>query len=126
MRDLFFRNKRNAAGTRIFHEDNNGCGNTADNCRAQIPALENPLLGQGIVLIDEIDLHLHPQREAEILPKFHATFPNCQFIVSTHSPLVLSQLEADSIFLLSHDEEGKIEFSHPEAANGLTANENES
>lgn len=87
------------------------------------PALKNPLLGQGIVLIDEIDLHLHPQWESEILPKFHATFPNCQFIVSTHSPLVLSQLEADSIFLLDHNEKGKIEFSHPEAAKWLTVNE---
>lgn len=87
------------------------------------PSLSNPLKGDGIVIIDEIDLHLHPSWEISILPKLQKTFPNCQFIVSTHSPLVLSQQKADSIFLLTHDEEGKIEFSHPKVANGLTANE---
>lgn len=46
----------------------------------------------GIVMIDEIDLHLHPGLEKEVLGRFLNTFPNIQFIVSTHSPLVLTNL----------------------------------
>ena len=48
------------------------------------PSLENPLEGEGIVLIDEIDLHLHPQWQRNILPALLATFSKCQFIVTTH------------------------------------------
>lgn len=48
---------------------------------------------RGIVVIDEIDLHLHPQLEQMVLKRFMDTFPNLQFIVSTHSPLVLTGLE---------------------------------
>lgn len=44
----------------------------------------------GIVIIDEIDLHLHPELEKIVLGRFVKTFPNIQFIVSTHSPLVLT------------------------------------
>jgi predicted ATPase len=47
----------------------------------------------GIVIIDEIDLHLHPELEQAVLERFMNTFPNLQFIVSTHSPLVLTGLE---------------------------------
>ncbi|HHQ4394817.1 TPA: AAA family ATPase, partial [Vibrio cholerae] len=52
------------------------------------PSLENPLNGYGIVLIDEIDLHLHPKWQQTIVQKLENTFPNIQFILSTHSPLV--------------------------------------
>lgn len=48
---------------------------------------------EGIVIIDEIDLHLHPGLEQVVLGRFMNTFPNLQFIVSTHSPLVLTGLE---------------------------------
>ncbi|SQD78215.1 retron Ec78 anti-phage system effector ATPase PtuA [Moritella yayanosii] len=54
------------------------------------PKLENPLNGQGIVLIDEIELHLHPKWQQNILLDLLKTFPNIQFIVTTHSPQVLS------------------------------------
>lgn len=47
----------------------------------------------GIVVIDEIDLHLHPALEQVILQCFQETFPNIQFIVSTHSPLVLTDID---------------------------------
>ena len=50
------------------------------------------LSGSGIVLIDEIELHLHPAWQRDILPRLMATFPNVQFFVTTHSPLVLAQL----------------------------------
>lgn len=49
----------------------------------------------GVVLIDEIDLHLHPTLEQEILQRFKNTFPNIQFIVTTHSPLVIANFKQD-------------------------------
>lgn len=50
---------------------------------------------EGIVVIDEIDLHLHPALEQVILQCFQETFPQIQFIVSTHSPLVLTRIETE-------------------------------
>ena len=46
----------------------------------------------GIVVIDEIDLHLHPSLEQEVVAALHATFPEVQFIISTHSAAVISNL----------------------------------
>jgi predicted ATP-binding protein involved in virulence len=51
--------------------------------------MENP---QGIVIIDEIDLHLHPALEQEVLQRLQNTFPSLQFIVSTHSNHVITNL----------------------------------
>ena len=50
---------------------------------------------EGMAIIDEIDLHLHPELEKDVLNVFHKTFPSVQFIVSTHSPMVLTNLEPD-------------------------------
>lgn len=55
------------------------------------PALDNPLEGFGIVLIDEIDLHLHPKWQRAIVGNLNRTFPNCQFILTTHSPIIISE-----------------------------------
>ncbi|MEP0885833.1 AAA family ATPase [Trichocoleus sp. ST-U3] len=69
-------------------------------------AIANPglgvdaLQGQGIVLIDEIDLHLHPQWQRMVIPSLTRTFPNCQFIVTTHSPQVLSKVKKENVFIL--------------------------
>jgi predicted ATP-binding protein involved in virulence len=54
------------------------------------PAINNPLEGDGIILIDEVDLHLHPKWQRSLIDKLTTTFPNCQFILTTHSPLVIS------------------------------------
>lgn len=45
---------------------------------------------EGVVFIDEIDLHLHPSLAAEIFPRMRRSFPRLQFIASTHSPLVIT------------------------------------
>lgn len=50
---------------------------------------------RGTVVIDEIDLHLHPSLQAVVLKAFRHTFPNLQFIVSTHAPMVMSGIESD-------------------------------
>ena len=87
------------------------------------PSNLEPLKGEGIILIDEIDLHLHPQWEAVIMERLHNIFPNCQFIVTTHSPLVVGSLPSSQIFQLSLNSEGKVQVAHPDFSKGLTANE---
>ena len=57
------------------------------------PNLSDPLQGEGVVLIDEIELHLHPQWQSIIIEKLCTTFPNCQFILTTHSPQVITNLD---------------------------------
>ncbi|MFK8163258.1 MAG: AAA family ATPase [Lewinella sp.] len=62
--------------------------------------LDNPLNSTGIVLIDEIELHLHPRWQANIIKALTTTFPNIQFIISTHAPLVINQLKSEQVFVL--------------------------
>lgn len=57
------------------------------------PNLKNPLLGEGVVLIDEIELHMHPSWQRTILKNLKSTFPNIQFIITTHSPIVLNEID---------------------------------
>ena len=59
-----------------------------------------PLEGRGIVLIDEIELHLHPTWQVRVLSSLRRTFPNLQLVVTTHSPLVLSRVADRHIRLL--------------------------
>jgi len=65
-------------------------GDIARRLAMMNPGLENPLHGEGFVLIDEIDLHLHPQWQRGLIQRFRDTFPNCQFLLATHSPLIIS------------------------------------
>lgn len=66
------------------------------------PHTNTPLLGGGIVLIDEIELHMHPSWQRAIIPTLHKVFPNIQFIITTHSPQVLGELAKDfKVFKLS-------------------------
>jgi ABC-type multidrug transport system ATPase subunit len=65
------------------------------------PNSENPLkTGEAIVLIDEIDLHLHPKWQHEIVQKLCEIFPNCQFIATTHSPQVIGEVEHERIQII--------------------------
>jgi energy-coupling factor transporter ATP-binding protein EcfA2 len=52
------------------------------------PNTNNPLLEKGVVLIDELDIHLHPIWQRDIAQLLQSQFPNMQFIVATHSPLI--------------------------------------
>ena len=74
-------------------------------------AVLNPTLGDqvlektsGVVLIDEIDLHLHPQWQQTILSDLHAIFPEVQFIVSSHAPAVINSVPREQIRILDHGE----------------------
>ncbi|MEH2318852.1 AAA family ATPase [Nostoc sp.] len=73
---------------------------------------------KAIVLIDEIDLHLHPRWQRTIVEKLTETFPNCQFIATTHSPQIIGELPAEKIILL---ENGKPPY-HPSQALGMDSN----
>ena len=59
------------------------------------PSADNPLEGEGIVLIDEIELHMHPNWQRRILHVLNEVFPNIQFIITTHSPQVLGEVNTD-------------------------------
>ena len=67
------------------------------------PGLDDPLQGEGVVLIDEIELHLHPRWQREIVEKLRTTFPHIQFILTTHSPFVVQTLRDGELRLLSPD-----------------------
>ncbi|HEV7403851.1 MAG TPA: AAA family ATPase [Chthoniobacteraceae bacterium] len=72
---------------------------------------------RGVVLVDEIDLHLHPEWQRRVIPLLAKTFPNIQFIFTTHSPIVVGSVEWSNIHVLSVD--GPIQMS--EAVSGLSA-----
>ena len=72
------------------------------------PVRNDPLQGDGIVLIDEIDLHLHPRWQRMIVTKLMAVFSNCQFIISTHSPHILTHVQHENLFFLKQTDEGII------------------
>lgn len=54
------------------------------------------IVPSGLVIIDEIDLHLHPSLALEVVERLTAVFPKMQFVMSTHSPLVMSRLPEDN------------------------------
>lgn len=71
----------------------------------------------GIVLVDEIDLHLHPEWQRRVIPTLAKTFPNIQFIFTTHSPIVVGSVEWSNIHVLG--EKGPVQS--PDAVSGLSA-----
>jgi predicted ATP-binding protein involved in virulence len=62
------------------------------------PAAES----EAVVLIDEIDLHLHPKWQRQIVRNLTAAFPRCQFIATTHSPQVIGEIEHDRIQIIAN------------------------
>jgi len=63
---------------------------------------------EGLVLIDELDLHMHPRWQATLVPALKAVFPKLQFIATTHSAMLLPGLEQEEVLVLRQDEEGSI------------------
>lgn len=78
----------------------------------------------GMVLIDEFGIHLHPSLQNDTLVRLQKTFPKVQFIVSTHSPLLLNGLKKEQVHILDIDSNGNRTCTHPEEdIIGLGANE---
>ena len=78
------------------------------------PHQDDPLACEAIVLIDEVELHLHPEWQQKVLDDLLRTFPNTQFLVSTHSPQVLTTVLPERVVELSR-EQGEIVAGHASA-----------
>lgn len=90
----------------------------------------NPHLGvdaarrtPGVVLVDEIDQHLHPKWQRQVLGDLRATFPEVQFILTTHAPQVLVGAEAGEVHILRRDDDGRIHAEQLDIPPGLRADE---
>jgi predicted ATP-binding protein involved in virulence len=83
-------------------------------CLNGLSGLDSPLNSPGIVMIDEIDLHLHPRWQQRVLHSLRQAFPKIQFIVTTHSPQVLSTVDRTAICLLSQTSDDGVLTMHSE------------
>ena len=92
-------------------------GDIARRLAMMNPKLDNPLHGKGIILIDEIDMHLHPQWQRSIIQRLQTTFPNCQFILTTHSPLVISDTQNILVYDLDGQEVNALPSLYGQDAN---------
>ncbi|MFT9450058.1 AAA family ATPase [Gluconobacter japonicus] len=69
--------------------------------------------GQALVLIDEIDAHLHPEWRLMVVNALRTAFPACQFLMTTHDPLVLRGLSKDEVMVMRRDFNGRAEIETP-------------
>jgi hypothetical protein len=63
---------------------------------------------EGLVLVDELDVHLHPTWQVQLVPALKRAFPRLQFVATTHSPMLLPALAQEEVFVLSQDSEGSV------------------
>lgn len=63
---------------------------------------------EAVILIDEIEAHLHPRWQRTVVPLLREIFPLCQFIVTTHSPLVVGSADAGEVVVLDIDDDGSV------------------
>lgn len=64
------------------------------------PQMENPLEAEALLMIDELDLHLHPTWQQKIIPDLRKVFPNTQIIATTHSPEIVTTVERHQVKIL--------------------------
>jgi predicted ATP-binding protein involved in virulence len=64
------------------------------------PDSKSPLSGEGIVMIDEIDLHLHPTWQRGVVQRLPEVFPNVQFFLTSHSPVIASAVRPENLWVL--------------------------
>lgn len=86
------------------------------------PERKNPLEGSGVVLIDELDLHMHTSWQRKVLGVLRNTFPNIQFIITTHSPQILGEVDASFNLLYMYKEDKKIVMKSFESFVGWDTN----
>jgi predicted ATP-binding protein involved in virulence len=91
-------------------------------------ALLNPHLGiesieqtPGVILIDELELHLHPRWQKRIISDLQNTFPACQFVITTHSPQIINTVPPESLVLLRLENE-RVKIERVGQAYGLDVN----
>lgn len=77
---------------------------------------------KGIVLIDEVELHLHPKWKYNFVKRLRDIFPKIQFIMTTHSPTVLLGASKEAVFYKIYKEDGEVKISNQMANEGYTNN----
>ncbi len=96
-----------------FHEMSDGYQSvvalTADVLKLAMTEWENPDEARGIVMLDEVGAHLHPQWKMRIVGSLRKALPHMQFIVSSHQPLCLRGLGAGEVMILRRNSEKKVE-----------------
>lgn len=84
------------------------------------PDSDNPIAeGEALVLIDEVELHLHPSWQRRVLRLLQTTFKQCQFVITTHSPQVIGQVRPEKLRLLHHDDMGKVVLAKASQSFGM-------
>ncbi|RIJ09711.1 hypothetical protein DXT77_14785 [Pseudomonas sp. 91RF] len=95
---------------------------TVDIIRELIDDFENLEQAQALILIDELETHLHPRWKMQVMTSLRKVFPKVQFIVTTHDPLCLRGMDDGEVMVLQRDQAGRI---HPLAdlpsVKGMTA-----
>jgi len=91
-------------------------GDIAHRCTRLNPQLGADAARQthGIVMIDEVDMHLHPEWQQVVIQSLRDAFPHLQFIVTTHSPQVLTTVKRENIRVLGRDADGNWQAREPE------------
>lgn len=85
---------------------------------APFESKEDILKSEGIVIIDEIDLHLHPLWQQMMIQRLTELFPNCQFFITTNSAFILSYIRPENMFLIKNNN-GTLTYSRPEYSFGM-------
>jgi len=70
-------------------------------------------------IIDAIELHLHTSWQRKIIPRLLTSFPNCQFIITTHSPQILSHIKPEFVFILKRSNQNVV-HEKPEECYGMS------
>lgn len=71
-------------------------------------ALDDPLTGPAVCLVDEIDLHLHPRWQRDLIQRLSTLFPNTQFIATAHSPLIVQAAPDANLVVLRRQPDGVV------------------
>ena len=76
-----------------------------------------------VVLVDELDLHLHPKWQLDIIPRLRAAFPKTTFVVTTHNPLTLQGTQPGEVFVMNKDDDtGEVSIAQRDVPPGTDAN----
>lgn len=76
---------------------------------------------RGVIMVDEIDLHLHPEWQRVVVPTLAKALPNVQFIFTTHSPLVVGSLTSQNLFVLEQEKGSTVVKRLPEHVQGKSS-----
>lgn len=71
------------------------------------PPLRDPAAARGVVLVDEVDMNMHPEWQRTVVRHVATALPNIQFVLTTHSPIIVGTLEAPNILLTELDQSGE-------------------